>query len=156
MIADKPKFFFLRLLSVITLIAAMWSFVSVAFNIIDLNIDDPAFRADYSYQYQNAKSSLRVGLSFLIVMFPVYLGTLALLTQAYKKKEVSKKDVTPGWFIYASIFITSIIILVSMVVLVNNLLNGELTLRFLSKLLVLLFVSGSIFGYHLWYAKQSK
>jgi len=152
----RPKYFFLRLLSVITLIAALWSFVAVAFDIIDLQIDDPTFRTEYSYQFQNLQDSLRVGLSFLIVMFPVYLGTLALLTQAYKKKEVSKKDVTPGWFVYASIFVASIIILISMVVLVNNLLDGDLTLRFLSKLLVLFFVSGSIFGYHLWYAKKTQ
>jgi len=39
---------------------------------------------------------------------------------------------------------------VDMTTLVNNVLGGELSLRFLLKVLVAAVIAGSVFGYYLW------
>ena len=63
-----------------------------------------------------------------------------LATQGFKMSDVIK----------LTLFVAAVVLIVDMITLVNNVLGGELTLRFLLKVLVAALIAGSIFGYYLW------
>ena len=54
------------------------------------------------------------------------------------------------WLTYLTLFVAAIVLVVDMITLVYNLLGGELSVRFLLKVLVAAVIAGSIFGYYLW------
>ena len=149
----SPKDFFLHLLSMVALYASAISFTVIVFQAINLWIPDPLDLANF-YNEQNVKDLIRTSLSFLVVVFPVYLWTAWLLRKSYKKDKEKRKIWIRKWLVYFTLFVAALIIIGSLVALINTFLDGELTLRFILKLLVILFVTGSIFGYYLWDEKQ--
>ncbi len=142
-----PKDFFLHLLSMLTLYASAISFTVIIFQLVNLWIPDVLERY---YSEESARGLIRGGLSFLIIVFPVYLFTAWALAKSYKKDKERRKLWIRRWLVYFTLFVAAVIIIGSLVVLVNTFLNGEVTLRFILKLLTVLFVAGSIFGYYLW------
>ena len=146
---SSAKDVFLHLLAMVTLYASAISFLVVVFQLINIGIPDP-LTADEYYRHEFARRTLRTGLSFLIVMFPVYLGVNWFLQKEYERHQEKVRLRIRLWLIYLTLFIAAIIILVALVMLIDKLLNGELTLRFILKLVSVLFVTGSIFGYYLW------
>ncbi len=141
-----PKLFFLHLLSMITLYASAISFIVLIFQIINLSIPDP-LRPDYYYVI-GARDTLRTALSFLIVMFPAYVGLSVWLHKLYVSSPPLRMLWIRRWLVYFTLFVSAVIILVSLVILINRLLDGELTVPFLLKLVSIFFVAGSIFGYY--------
>ena len=70
----------------------------------------------------------------------------------YLKKEYTKNSALREmrirkWLVYLTMFIAALIILISCGILVNVLLDGELTVRFLLKLLSVLFIAISVGWY---------
>lgn len=147
-----PKLFFLHLLSIVTLYATAASFIAVAFQLVNIYLPDPLNGIYYDASY--AKSGLRTALSFLIIMFPVYVGTLFSLNKIYSKDEAARSTKFRKWLVYLTLFIAALIILFTLVSLVNRLLDGELTLSFSLKLLSIFVVSGGILSYYGWDMKK--
>lgn len=146
---SSAKDFFFHLLGMVTLYASAVSFLVVVFQLVNLGLPDP-LTADEFYRYDSARRALRIGLSVLIVMFPVYLGTSWWLQKEYRRHQEKIRLRVRLWLVYLTLFVAALIILVALVTLINTLLEGELTLRFLLKLVSVLFVAGSVFGYYLW------
>jgi uncharacterized membrane protein len=66
------------------------------------------------------------------------------------KKDADKRaSKIRKWLTYLTLFIAAGIIIGDLIALVFNLLAGDLTLRFLLKVLVVGGISGTIFGYYL-------
>jgi hypothetical protein len=147
----SPKDFFLHLLSMVTLYASAISFTVIAFQTINIWIPDAL--ASY-YEPQSARSLIRGALSFLIVVFPVYLLTAWSLSKSYEKDKNKRKIWVRKWLVYFTLFVAAVIILGSLIALVNAFMNGEVTVRFILKFLAVVFVTGSIFGYYLWDEKH--
>ncbi|KKW42553.1 MAG: hypothetical protein UY92_C0006G0114 [Candidatus Magasanikbacteria bacterium GW2011_GWA2_56_11] len=145
----SPRDFFLHLLAMVLLYASAASFTAVIYQLINLSIPDPLEQNGY-FSETGARSILRHALSMLIVMFPVYIGITLYLQKVYTRNEAKRGLKIRRWLIYLTLFAAALIILFSLVSLLNRFMNGELTLRFALKLLTLLFVTGSIFGYYLW------
>ncbi|MEK7623339.1 MAG: DUF5671 domain-containing protein [Patescibacteria group bacterium] len=149
----SPKDFFLHLLAMIALYASAISFSAVVWQYINLGIPDPL---EQYFSADAARSTLRHSLSVLIVFFPTYLATSWTLHKSYLA-DVSKRNLrVRKWLTYFTLFVAAIIILVDLVSLINTFLNGELTIRFFLKMLTVLFVAGSIFGYYFWDLKKFK
>ena len=53
------------------------------------------------------------------------------------------------WLTYLTLFVAAAVLVGDMIALVYNLLGGELTLRFVLKVLVAAVIAGTIFGYYL-------
>lgn len=151
----SPKLVFYHLLSMVTLYISAISLIVLMFNVIDLAIADPAL-IDQPYYMEGSRSAIRIALSFLIVMFPVYMWTLFSLSNMYKKNEAVREMRVRKWLVYFTLFVAALIILFSFVMLINNLLQGELTMRFFLKFLTTAIVAGGIFGYYRWELKQGK
>ncbi|MEK7524218.1 MAG: DUF5671 domain-containing protein [Patescibacteria group bacterium] len=137
--------FFLYLLAIVTLYMCVWSFISLLFDYINVLLPDQ-LNTYYSWSYEQVRWSI----SMLIIVFPVYLG----VTWFLRKDIIAYPEKRDLWvrkcLLYFTLFLAAITIIVDLVTLINNFLNGELTLRFFLKVLVVLVVAAAVFGYYLW------
>lgn len=62
----------------------------------------------------------------------------------------SRSSLIRKWLTYITLYIATGIIVGDLITLVTYVLNGDLTLRFVLKVLVVLVIAGSVFGYYLW------
>ena len=141
----SPKDIFLHLLAIIALYASAISFLTIAFQYVNIAFPDAL---DSQYMMDSARSSIRWGISFLIVSFPVYLLVMRFFEKEYKKNPEKRGLSIRKWLVYFTLFIAAIVMLTDVIVLINNLLEGDLTTRFILKVVAVLFVAGSIFGYY--------
>lgn len=140
----SPKDVFLHLFSIVALYIAAGSFIALIFQYIHLVFPDPL---EYSGAH-GAPSVIRWALASLIIVFPAYAGSIGLLNKGYRENPATRMIRTRKWLIYFTLFASAVIIAGDLVALVYNLLNGDLTARFLLKTATVALVSGSIFAYY--------
>lgn len=145
----SPKDFFLHLLAIVTLYASAISFTTILFQIINISLPDLLEQRNY-YLEDSYRSMLKTGLSFLIVMFPTYLGTMWFLQKGYRTAPETRKLWVRRWLVHLTLFVAALIIIGDLISLFNTFFDGELTLRFVLKILSVLFVAASVFGYYFW------
>lgn len=137
--------FFLYLLGLITLFATVISFISMWFGFIDVKFPDNIYD---TYNYHSGQ--IRTSISTLLVMFPVYIGLAWFLrkdTIAHpEKRELSVRK----FLIHLTLFAASLVIIVDLISLINQFLEGELTTRFVLKIIVVLFTAVAVFAYYLY------
>lgn len=147
--------------SLIALYVSLSSFVALVFGIINILLPDTLDTFSYM-RYESAADSIRFSIAFLIVFFPAYL-VLTRLSHQYIRlggEGLSSKLVT--WLIYLSLLVGGGVLLGDLVALILSFLNGELTLRFVLKALVLFTVVGSAFAYYFlevrgyWYTHEQQ
>ncbi len=141
------KFTFYYLLSLVALI-----FVAISAGIILFNIVDNFF-PDTLRPYSNM-ASLRFAISSLIVASPVYFLMLKLINKGIKNNELSKESTIRKWLSYLILFVSSIVILSSLISSLNNFLSGELTIRFALQVLSVFIIALLIFLYYLYDIKN--
>lgn len=142
-----PKDVFLHLLSIVTLYTSAVNFGILIFKYIDLYFPDK-LESDY-YSRIASLSGIRWAIASLIIVFPVYLIVSWYLNKIYSSDPNKRNFRIRRWLIYFTLFAAAVVIIGDLVALVYNLLSGELTVRFILKILTILFIAGSIFGYYL-------
>lgn len=143
----SPKLTFMHLLSMLTLYVSAISFLTIIYQIVNIALPDAVLLDSYRDE-SYFRDTLRSAISFFIIMFPVYIWTLKHLRSFYKKEPSLAKISARKFLVYLTMFAAGVTILFSLVFLTNSLLDGELTLNFGLKLLAVLFVTGSVFGYY--------
>ncbi|MEK7648889.1 MAG: DUF5671 domain-containing protein [Patescibacteria group bacterium] len=143
-----PKDFFLNLLAIVTLYMSAASFLTIVFQIINISL--PEIFEKSTMMYSGNTQALRFALASIIIVFPVYLAAMAYLFRINTKTPQKWRLGIRKWLIWFTLFAASLIIIGDLVALVNDLLSGETTLRFVLKALSILFVMASIFVYYLW------
>lgn len=146
----SPKDVFLHLFSIVALYIAAGSFIVLIFQYVNLAFPDSL---EY-YGAQAAYGTIRWALASLIIVFPVYIGSVWMLNIGYRENPATRMIRTRKWLIYFTLFAAAVIIAGDLVALVYNLLNGDLTARFLLKTATVALVSGSIFAYYVKNIKQ--
>ncbi len=144
-----PKEVFLQLLSIITLYASAISFTVLIFQYINVLVPDPLGVGGY-YDTYGARQAIRWSIAVLMVVFPVYAAVGWFLNKEYVRHPEKRNIRIRKWLLYFTLFVAALIIIGDLVTLIYNLLGGELTFRFFLKMLTILFVAGSIFGYYLF------
>ncbi|MBI4991944.1 MAG: hypothetical protein HZB99_01885 [Candidatus Harrisonbacteria bacterium] len=140
-----PKDVFLHLLGIIALYISAGSLIALLFQYINILFPDPLFPIYYS----SVAWPIRWSMASLIIVFPVYLLVSWLLYKDYSKNPEKRELKIRKWLVYFTLFLTAIVIITDLVTLVYNFLGGDLTGRFLLKILVILLVAGTIFEYYL-------
>ena len=130
-----PKFFFLSLGVLISLITSFSTFLVLMFETLDKKFPDilnSNYTAGYSsYDYD----SIRATLATLIIFFPVFL-ILSYFWRKLAKNNLGVKDnVIFKWMIYLIIFLSSLVVIIDLVTLVRYFVSGEITIRFIYKVL---------------------
>lgn len=143
----SPKDVFTHLLAIVALYASAVSLLVLMFQSINLWFPDVLLETGYYARY-GINSAIRWSIASLVIMFPVYLLTTRYLGRSYEENPSKRNLRVRKWLLYFTLFLTALIILGDFVTLINNLLNGELTVRFLLKVVSVFFVAGSIFFYY--------
>ncbi len=144
----SPKDFFLNLLSTVALYMASASFIVLIFQYINIFFQDTLDSNDYSNPLQSAYNAIRFAVSSLVVAFPVYVASLWYMNKEYINNPEKRNVRIRKWLIYFTLFAAAVIIMGDLIALINTFLNGELTTRFILKVITFLVVVGSIFGYY--------
>lgn len=144
-----PKDVFLHLLAIIALYASAGSFTALIFQYINVLIPDLLDRSGY-YGLLSSYSAIRWSIAALVVIFPVYVTTSWFLNKAYLSSTAKRNLRIRKWLVYFTLFAAALIIIGDLVTLIFNLLGGELTARFLLKVVAVFFVAGSVFYYYFW------
>jgi len=150
----SPKDVFLHLLAIVALYFSAGSFITLIFQLVNVWIPDLV--AEHFYSLQGVYQAIRWSISVLAVVFPVYILTSWFLNRGYLANPSKRNLWIRKWLIYFTLFVSAIIIIGDLVFLMNNLLGGELTIRFLLKVLTVLFVASSVFSYYFWDLRRHK
>ncbi|MFH0818569.1 MAG: DUF5671 domain-containing protein [Patescibacteria group bacterium] len=146
---------FMHLLSIIMLYAGAISFLVLVFQITNIKFPDILdFNGYNSYALENCISLIRGALAFLIVTYPVYIVSFYFLKKSYEASPEKKQFVLRKFLVYFTLFIAALIIVGNLIALLAGFLYGELTLRFILKILSIFFVAGSTFGYYIYDLKD--
>jgi len=152
----SPKDFFLNLLSMVALYMSAGSFIALIFQYINIFFPDVLDSGNYGDPLDVAYRVIRFAVSTLIVSFPVYLLSLRFMGKDYVVNPEKRNLRIRKWLVYFTLFVVSVIIMGDFIALINTFLGGELTVRFILKVLTVLAVTGSIFWYYLWDLRKYK
>lgn len=134
-----PKDFFVQAAVTLTLYVSIISLISLYFDIINHYFVD-------ALSYDAGTYSIRLCISMLVVLLPLtYI--LELIIRKDIVKDPSKNDIwIRKWRIYLTLFLSVATIATDLIVLINTYLGGEISTRFIFKIIVVLIISGIVFA----------
>ncbi len=142
---STAKDVFSHLFAIVTLYVSVVSFIILGFQYIDVTFPDAL-----SFYYTGALDAIRGAMASIIVMWPAFVG-ISWLMQKDAKADPEKREISiRKWLMYLTLFVTAITIVIDLITLVNYFLNGEITTRFILKVLVVLATAVAVFAYYLW------
>lgn len=148
-IKSTPKDVFFHLLAIATLYITAVSFGTLLFGYVDNFFPDRL--ANY---YGDVSGSIRWAVASIIIVFPVYFR-LSWSIQREATLNPEKRGLKiRRWLFAFTLFLAAIVIIGDLVTLIYNFLGGDLTVRFVLKIIAVLFIAGAIFGYYLWVMKR--
>lgn len=148
---DKPKMtpkdFFMYLGTAVSLYASAGALLAILFSIINTLLPDALFP---QYMSSWATSGMRFAMSTLLVAFPLYI-VLAWLIRKDIARDIQKYQLSiRKWFVYFTLFIAGATVAGDVIALVNTYLGGEISARFIWKMLSVFVVAGIIFAYYFY------
>lgn len=135
---------FLYLLSFATLGIWTQALGEIGFITINELMPDPLNR-----NYGNQAYALAASIARLIIVFPIYLLLMRILTRDLKYHPDKYQSGVRVWLIYLALLIAALVAIVDLFIFLTSLLQGELTLRFTGKVLIVLILAGGVFWYYL-------
>ena len=136
-----PKDFFLWAGAMISLYASAIAFIALVFDYINHAFPD-------TLQYYSGdpySSSMSYEMASLLVLFPVFYVLMRIIHNSILA-DASRGDVwVRRWALYLTLFIAGATIVGDLITLIMYFLNGDVTVRFLLKVLVILLVTGAGF-----------
>ena len=144
-LSARESFLYLTLFT--TLYLAAYHLGSLLFKLIEQAWPDPA---DNEYVVRSLQASIRWSTASVIIAFPVFLFVARYLGKELVRSPAKRLSAVRRWLTYLTLFVAAVVLIVDMITLVNNVLGGELTLRFVLKVVVAALIAGTVFGYYLW------
>ncbi|NZA27761.1 hypothetical protein H0E84_15385 [Luteimonas sp. SJ-92] len=142
----SPREAFLYLVLFATLYVSAFHLGSLLFDLITRAFPDPA---DGEFVVNRLARSMRWSTASVLIAFPVFLYVAHLLGRELARSPVKRLSAVRRWLTYLTLFIAAAVLVGDMIALVYNLLGGELTTRFVLKVLVAAAIAGTVFGYYL-------
>jgi hypothetical protein len=137
----SPKFFFISLGVLVSLITSVTSFLSLVFSTLDKHFPD-ALNATYSYGYNTYDySAMRSSLATLIIFFPLFIALSYAWVKLVQKGLGHAEGIVKKWMLYLMVFLASIVVVIDLVTLVQYFVSGEVTTRFILKVVATLAVA---------------
>jgi hypothetical protein len=133
---NLPRDVFLYLLSIATLVTASVSFGVLLFQYTEIYFPDTL--NDFYYSKSSQFNSVRSALAVLVVVLPVYLWTMWFLAKDIKAFPEKRELKIRKWLLYLALFTAAIVIIGDAVALIRNYLEGEISIRFILKILSIL------------------
>jgi len=137
---------FLYLVMFAALYFAAWHLGSLLFDLINRAWPDPA---DTGYAWQSIERSIRWSTAALIITFPVFAYVSHYVSRDVARHPIRRLSPVRRWLTYLTLFVAATVLICDMTTLVFNVLGGELSIRFVLKVLVVAAIAGSAFGWYL-------
>ena len=137
---------FLYLVLFLTLYISAAGVGTLLFQFINLALPSPL----EATQVFRTLDPIRQAAASLLIAYPVFLFVTVRLRRAILADPEQRSSKVRKWLTYLTLFIAAGIIIGDLITLVFNLLQGELTLRFVLKAASVGLIAGTIFGYYLW------
>jgi hypothetical protein len=145
-----PKDFFLYVGSIIALYVSAGSLLAVLFAIINAVFPD-AINPYYDYY----SGGMRFAIASLIIVFPIYVGLSWIIRRDIVANPAKRELSVRKWLVYLTLFVTGLVVVGDFIAILNVFLGGELTMRFVAKVIAILVVSGAVFAYYLYDIRRS-
>lgn len=145
---------FLYLLLFTTLYLSAYHLGQLLFQFINVAMPDPA-APGYSSGPTQSHRLIRWSVSTLIVAFPVFLYLSSLTAREVSTDPGKRASKVRRWLTYLTLFIAAGVVIGDLIALLNDLLGGDLTLRFALKAAVVGVIAGGLFAYYLHDLRQS-
>ncbi|MCK9578042.1 DUF5671 domain-containing protein [bacterium] len=146
----SAKLAFYYSLALVTLIIGAISFGSIIFEFIN------KFFPLISDNYYSENSGIKSAISGVIIAFPIFYFMKSLIYKGIKKGEFGINSSVRKWMTYFIIFVSSVVMVGALIGLLNNFLDGETTANSILKILTVLVVSSSIFGFYFYDIKSKE
>lgn len=144
----SPKFFFLSLGVIVSLITSVSTGLSLFFETLNKKLPD-LLNSAYQYGYNSYTfESLRTMTATLLIFFPIFLILSYFWWKTIKKGLENANAILFKWLMYIILFLASIVIVIDLVILVNYFVSGEITERFIYKILGTILIAGIVWAYY--------
>ncbi|MDD5344291.1 MAG: DUF5671 domain-containing protein [Smithella sp.] len=149
-------FFFLCLGLLITLITSVTSFLNLVFETLNKRFPD-VLNASYQYGYLTYDyENIRMAVATHIIFFPVFLK-ISYFWKKFTKGEMGTTDhIIRKWVIYIILFLSAMVLMVDLVALIRYFISGEITTRFILKVVVVLVTALVVGKYYILDLKDNK
>jgi hypothetical protein len=141
-LSAREAFLYLTLFSALYVTA--YHVGSVCFDLITRALPDPSDPAGRVFH-----ESLRWSASSVIIAFPVFLLLTRFVAREMAHDPTQRLSPVRRWLTYLTLFVAALVLIGNLTTLVHRLLGGEITTRFVLKVLVVGAIAGTIFGYYL-------
>ena len=138
-----PREAFLHLLTFATL--AVWCLAagSLWFTLIDFWLVDPAAPV-----FGDPLAGMARGLASVLVAFPIFLLVMRAVWRELIAGTAETDSLLRRWLTYMALFLAAGTLIGDLVAFVEHLLRGELTSRFVAKVVTVLVLAGGVFWFY--------
>ena len=136
---------FVYLLLFTALYLSAFSLGQLLFELINYAFPD----LSYTRPVQVMREQIRWSVSLLIVAGPLFVGLSKLVGKELAADPAKRASKVRRWLTYLTLFVAAAVLIGDITTLVFNLLGGELTTRFLLKVLTVGALAGGGFWYYL-------
>src|SRR3989344_160635 len=149
-------FFFLSLGVLISLITSVVSFLNLVFDTLNKRFPD-VLNSNYQYGYSTYEyENIRMALATLIIFFPIFI-TVSYFWKKFTERSMGRIDeVIKKWLSYVILFLSSLVVVIDLVTLVKYFISGEITIRFVLKILTVLVVALLVGFYYISILREEK
>jgi hypothetical protein len=145
---------FLYLVLFATLYFVAYNLGNLLFDLINRMWPDPA--DGYQLMNELLGSSMRWSVAAMVIAFPVFAFVSGHLAREVAQHPIKRLSPVRRWLTYLTLFVAAAVLIGDMTALVYNLLGGELSLRFVFKVLVVAAIAGTVFFYYLRDLRQEE
>ncbi len=147
-----PKDFFLHLGVIVALFVSTISLLTLLFRIINISFPD-----QLEYYFSDPYSAgIRWSIASLLIVFPLYVLLSWLLNRNYVQDPAKRDLWIRKWLIYITLFVAGVTLVINLITLINYFLGGEITTRFILKVLAVLIIAMAVFGYYLYDVRRNE
>ena len=140
----------------VSLITSVVSFLNLVFDTLNKRFPD-VLNSSYQYGYSTYEyEGIRMALATLIIFFPVFLA-VSYFWKKFADKGMGRIDeIIKKLVIYVILFLSAIIVVVDLVTLVKYFISGEITMRFVLKVVAALLVALLVGAYYILVLREKK
>jgi uncharacterized membrane protein YidH (DUF202 family) len=150
--SHSPKYAFYYLTAFFSL-----GFVAFGIGMLCFQFVNYFFPEEFSSRSSlDIQSSIKLALSLLFVSVPVFFFLMRKIYIGIEREEIDLDNGVRKWLTYALLFVVSAVIVGDLVTLFYNFLDGEATIRFFLKGIIIFLIAGGIFLHFFGDLKEQK
>lgn len=100
------------------------------------------------YSGSSSSESIHYSIAALIISFPLYYLAMRFWFKRFREDEGKIEARLTKWITYLVLLVAAITIVGDLIVVIFNMLQGEITARFFLKALTIFSISGGVFGFY--------